>query len=128
MYNFIDSLLPFRRKREIAGLNFYQFLVQRYGIGLNSAKYIILSSGCNPNMPARDVPSTYVIDRIRKLFVNSVLFLDKNLKEYMLKQINHHIRIGSYKGVRHVFQYPCRGQRTRSNAKTRKRSKLRYLN
>lgn len=42
----------------------------------------------------------------------------------MIKQIETSIRLGSYRGVRHVFKYPCRGQRTRSNARTRKRFSL----
>lgn len=127
MYNFIDSLLPFRRRKSVPNPNLYQFLMQRYGIGPRSAKHIILSSGCNLHIPVRYVPSTYVTDRIRSLFVNSVTVLDKNLKEYMFKRIKHSVNIGCYKGVRHVSQYPCRGQRTRSNAKTRKRNKIRIF-
>lgn len=127
MYSFIDSLLPFRKRRRVLNPNLYQFLMQRYGIGSRSAKYIILNSGCNQNISLRNVPSTYVTDRIRTLLVNSISVLDKNQKEYMFKRIKHSVKIGCYKGVRHSSQYPCRGQRTRSNAQTRKRNKIRIF-
>lgn len=122
LFNFVDSILPFRKKvKNLERLNMYQFLSQRYGIGSNLSKLIISHSGYSKEYMANMIPSNYISDKIRKLFVRSLSSLDNNLKEYMVKQIEMSIRMGCYKGVRHVFKYPCRGQRTRSNAKTRKR-------
>lgn len=122
LFNFIDSILPFRKKvKNLDKLNMYQFLTQRYGIGSRLSKLIIEHCGYSGQFMARSVPSNYVADKIRKLFIRSLPSLDNNLREYMVKQIENSIRIGCYRGVRHVFKYPCRGQRTRSNAKTRKR-------
>lgn len=121
-FNFVDSILPFRKKvKNLDRLNMYQFLSQRYGIGSKLSKLIIQHSGYSNEFKSTLVPSNYISDRIRKLFIRSLPSLDNNLKDYMVKQIEGSIRMGSYKGVRHVFKYPCRGQRTRSNAKTRKR-------
>jgi len=82
---------------------------------------IIQHCGYTNEYMAQSIPSNYISDKIRKLFVRSLPSLDNNLKEQMIKQIEKSVRMGCYKGVRHVFKYPCRGQRTRSNARTRKR-------
>lgn len=122
LFNFVDSILPFRKKvKNLDSLNMYQFLSQRYGIGSNLSKLIVKHCGYSNEYMANSIPSNYISDKIRKLFIRSLPSLDNNLKEYMVKQIEVSIRMGCYKGVRHVFKYPCRGQRTRSNAKTRKR-------
>lgn len=121
-FSFVDSILPFRKKiKKVDTLNMYQFLSQRYGIGSTLSRLIIKHCGYTNEYMASSIPSNYISDKIRKLFVRSLPLLDNNLKELMIKQIDKAIRMGCYKGVRHVFKYPCRGQRTRSNAKTRKR-------
>jgi len=124
LFSFVDSILPFRNKvkqEQLEASNLYQFLSQRYGIGSKLSKLIIKHSGYSHEFSAGQVPANHISDKIRKLFVRNISLLDNNLKECMLKQIEKSVKMGSYKGVRHVFKYPCRGQRTRSNAKTRKK-------
>jgi small subunit ribosomal protein S13 len=123
MFSFVDSHLSFRvksKKRKIEQLNLYQFLSQRYGIGSKLSTLILSHVGYAKEFPSTLVSANHMTDKIRKFFVRNVSMLDHNLKEYMLKRIDHYIKIGCYRGVRHVFNYPCRGQRTRSNASTRK--------
>lgn len=88
---------------------------------MNISKLLIKYSGYSPEVKSTFVRSGYIGNRLRSFFVKNVSKLDYNLRDYMIKQIETSIRMGSYKGVRHVFKYPCRGQRTRSNAKTRRR-------
>lgn len=88
------------------------------------SKLLLRYSGFSPEVKSTRLRTSLVGERLRAFFVKNVSKLDTNLRDYMIKQIETSIRLGSYKGVRHVFKYPCRGQRTRSNAQTRKRFSL----
>jgi small subunit ribosomal protein S13 len=124
-FPFIESTIPFRKKiRKLDRLNLFQFFFQRYGIGANISKLLLKYSGFAPEVKSTRLRTSLVGERLRAFFVKNVSKLDSNLRDYMIKQIETSIRLGSYKGVRHVFKYPCRGQRTRSNARTRKRFSL----
>lgn len=121
-FHFVDSLIPFRKKGgNLEKLNLFQFFCQRYGIGKNLSTLLCQYSGYSIHFKGGNVKRNYVSDKIRKLFVRKIEFLDKNLKESVSNNISNLIKIGSYRGVRHNFKYPSRGQRTRSNAKTRRR-------
>lgn len=121
-YHFVDTLIPFRRKnRVIDNLNMRQFLSQRYGIGDSVAQLLCRYSGYSFNLKSNKITRSYVSERLRKFFVNHVEFLDKNLREHAYNGIMNHIKLRTYKGFRHTMKYPTNGQRTRSNAKTRKR-------
>jgi len=124
-FPFIESTIPFRKKvRKLYRLNLFQFFFQRYGIGANLSKLLIQYSGFSPEVKSTRLKTSVVGERLRAFFVKNVSKLDTNLRDYMIKQIETSVRLGSYRGVRHVFKYPCRGQRTRSNARTRKRFSL----
>ena len=56
-----------------------------------------------------------------KLIENSGLFINSDLKRYLLNKKKNLINIKSYKGLRKLQGFPVRGQRTRSNAKTAKK-------
>jgi small subunit ribosomal protein S13 len=65
------------------------------------------------------------LKRKHKSFLNkawSFLKTDRYLKKYVKQSIVFLIKIKHFKGFRHKFKYPCRGQRTRTNAKTRKKN------
>lgn len=124
-FPFIESTIPFRKKtRKLDRLNLFQFFFQRYGIGANISKLLIQYSGFSPEVKSTRLKTSLVGERLRAFFVKNVSKLDTNLRDYMIKQIETSVRLGSYRGVRHVFKYPCHGQRTRSNARTRKRFSL----
>lgn len=121
-YHFVDSLIPFRRKnRVIDSLNINQFLFQRYGIGKSLSHFLCQYNGYHPNLKIIKVGRSYVSERLRKFFVNHIDMLDKSLKEYYNQRISNFIKLGTYKGFRHSMKYPSNGQRTRSNARTRRR-------
>ena len=92
-----------------------------YGIGRYRAKEIIAKLGLDPNMKAKNLSS----DDIAKL--SSLLQADYTLEGDLRREIQNNIKrlisIHSYRGLRHRLGLPVRGQRTRSNARTRKGKK-----
>lgn len=121
-YHFVDSLIPFRKKnRVIDSLNIYQFLFQRYGIGPSLSLILCKYNGYHPYLKINKVGRSYISEKLRKFFVNHIDLLDKSLKEYYNSRITNFIKLGTYKGFRHTMKYPSNGQRTRSNARTRRR-------
>lgn len=121
-FHFVDTLIPFRRKgRPIDNLNMYQFLSQRYGIGTCLSSLLCKHSGYSKNIKISKVYRSYLSEKLRKFFVNHVEFLDKSLRETSYENIVNSIKLRTYKGFRHSMKYPSNGQRTRSNARTRKR-------
>jgi small subunit ribosomal protein S13 len=101
-----------RDKRVDVGLTYI------YGIGRTNANKIVGGSGIDPSTKVRDLSEDEVI-RIRE-------FLDKNfkvegdLRRDVASDIKRKIEIGCYQGVRHRRSLPVRGQRTHTNARTRK--------
>lgn len=119
---FVDSLIPFRNSNlKLENLNLYQFLSLRYGLGSSLVKLICKYSGVSPFCKATVLRRSYVFDKIRRFLVSNKLNLDKNLQESMISRINFYTNIHNYRGIRHSFHYPVRGQRTRTNAKSAKR-------
>ena len=92
-----------------------------YGIGNSLSQEIIEKLGLNPSMRARELSS----DDIARL--NSMLQTDYVVEGDKRRQvqnfIKHLISIHSYRGMRHRIGLPVRGQRTRTNARTRKGKK-----
>lgn len=117
--------MPFRKRNvKVEKLNLLQFFEQRYGIGKNLSTLLCKYSGYSIYYKGANVRRSYVSDKIRKLFVRKLESLDKNLRESTSNNISNLIKMGSYRGVRHHLKYPCNGQRTRSNARTRRRFSL----
>lgn len=122
-YPFIDNLLPFRKKKyNIESLNIYQFLFQRYGINKNVSKLLCLYSGFNNSLKIASIRRSYICDRMVNFFSKNLNLLDKKLKEKSIQNISKLMKLHNYKGMRHINKYPTRGQRTRTNAQTRKKS------
>lgn len=91
-----------------------------YGIGLTKAKSIVAEAKIDPDKRARDLSS----DEINKL----ARILDKYMTEGDLRrQITDNLarlkRVKCYRGIRHIQGLPVRGQRTRSNARTKRGAK-----
>jgi len=92
-----------------------------FGLGLkrklNLKKIFGLNIRKSPRKSKRKIE-----EQIKKiLFLNKI---GKVLKNKIEKTIQFYIDIKTYKGIRHKFKYPVRGQRTRTNAKTIKKKKL----
>ncbi len=86
-----------------------------YGIGLKRAQEIVEKAKIDPNKRAKELTSVE-LNKIAKILENYEI--EGDLRRKVADSIQRLIRIGSYRGSRHVKKLPARGQRTRSNART----------
>jgi len=89
-----------------------------HGIGPFSARRILDTVGVDPRRKVKDLTEDEVAD-IRKE-IDSNYKVEGELRADLSANIKRHIEIGSYRGLRHRAGLPTRGQRTRTNARTRK--------
>ena len=91
-----------------------------YGIGPAIAAEILVKADIDPNMaPRMNELSEAQVDRIREL-VDKEYVAEGDLRREVNQNIRRLIDIGSYRGLRHRRGLPAHGQRTRTNARTRK--------
>lgn len=103
--------LPRDKRIEIA-------LTYIYGIGLTLARQIIATTGINPDTRVRDLTEEEVA-KIRET-LDKDYKVEGDLRREESLNIKRLIEIGSYRGKRHRAGLPLRGQRTKTNARTRK--------
>ncbi len=103
--------LPREKRIEIA-------LTYIFGIGLTSAKSILTETGVNPDTRVNKLTEEDVI-KLRST-IESNYKVEGSLRSEIAMNIKRLIDIGSYRGLRHRRGLPCRGQRTKTNARTRK--------
>ncbi len=103
--------LPRDKRVEVA-------LTYIYGIGRSSARQIVARTGINPDTRVRDLTEDEVT-RLREV-VEREYKVEGELRREVAANIKRLIDIGSYRGTRHKRGLPVRGQRTRTNARTRK--------
>ncbi len=101
-----------RDKRVEIGLTYI------YGIGLTRAKKIITASGVNPDIRVKDL-SDADVTALREA-VESGAEVEGDLRRLEAMNIKRLMDIGTYRGRRHRLGLPVRGQRTRTNARTRR--------
>lgn len=89
-----------------------------FGIGRTTAQKICAETGLDPNTRVRDLTEEEV-DRMRK-WVDANLEVEGDLRRNIAQDIKRKIEIGCYQGIRHRKGLPVRGQRTHTNARTRK--------
>ena len=89
-----------------------------FGIGRTTAQKICAELGLDPNTRVRDLTDEEV-NRIRN-YVDSNLKVEGDLRREISQDIKRKIEIGCYQGVRHRKGLPVHGQRTHTNARTRK--------
>ncbi len=103
--------LPKDKKIEIA-------LTYIFGIGPASAKKILAESGVDPNMKSNNLTESDIVK------IRAILDRDYTVEGDLRRDVTMHIKrlmdIGSYRGLRHRKGLPARGQRTKTNARTRK--------
>ncbi|PIS00280.1 MAG: 30S ribosomal protein S13 [Chlamydiae bacterium CG10_big_fil_rev_8_21_14_0_10_35_9] len=97
-----------------------------YGIGKKTAYEVISKLALNPDMKAKDL-SQEEIAKINAL-LQSEYTVEGDLRRQVQNNIKRLISINSYRGLRHRLGLPVRGQRTRSNARTRKGKKKTIAN
>ena len=89
-----------------------------YGIGLTRAQQVCAETGVDPDTRVRQLTDDEVT-RIRR-FIEANFEVEGDLRREVQQNIKRKIEIGSYQGVRHRRGLPVRGQRTHTNARTRK--------
>ncbi len=103
--------LPRNKHVEIA-------LTYIYGIGINRSRDIIARTGIDPSVKAQDLTEEQV-NEIRKVIDNNYK-VEGELRSEVSMNIKRLMDLGCYRGLRHRKSLPCRGQRTSTNARTRK--------
>jgi small subunit ribosomal protein S13 len=104
-----------RDKRVAVGLTYI------YGIGLSRSKRILQSTGVNADTRVRDLTESEIV-RIRE-FIDREFEVEGDLRREVAMNIKRLTEIGSYRGQRHRRNLPVRGQRTRTNARTKRGSR-----
>ena len=89
-----------------------------YGIGRTTSQQICEASGVNLDTRVRDLTEEEVT-RLRS-YIDANLKVEGDLRRDVAQDIKRKMEIGSYQGVRHRRGLPVRGQRTHTNARTRK--------
>ena len=101
-----------RDKRIEVGLTYI------YGIGLTTSKKILAETGVDPDVRIKDLTE----DDLTKLrdYIQENIKVEGDLHREVSQNVKRLMEIGCYRGLRHRKGLPCRGQRTRTNARTRK--------
>ena len=101
-----------RDKRIEVGLTYI------YGIGLTTSKKILAETGVNPDIRVKDL-SEEDLGKLRD-YIQENLTVEGDLHREVSQNVKRLMEIGCYRGLRHRKGLPVRGQRTRTNARTRK--------
>ena len=89
-----------------------------YGIGPTRAREILVATGVNPGTRVKDLVESDV-SALRE-YISASFKVEGDLRREVQMNIKRLIEIGCYRGLRHRRNLPVRGQRTRTNARTRK--------
>ena len=103
--------LPREKRMEIA-------LTYIYGVGRTRAKQTLEATGVSPDLRARDLSDDDLV-RLRD-YLDANFKIEGDLRREVAADIRRKIEIGCYQGVRHRRGLPVHGQRTKTNARTRK--------
>jgi len=103
--------IPDNKKVEVS-------LTYIYGIGLSSSKKILADTGVSPDKKVKDLTD----EELSKItnYIQRNFKIEGDLKKEVSENIRRLVDINSYRGLRHKHSLPLRGQRTRTNARTRK--------
>ena len=109
-----------REKRVEIGLTYI------YGIGLTSSQRILKEANVNPDTRVRDLTD----DEVKKIseIINETQMVEGDLRREIALNIKRLQEIGCYRGKRHRQGLPVRGQKTKTNARTRKGPKRTVAN
>ena len=110
-----------REKRVEIGLTYI------YGIGLSTSQKLLAAAGVSPDTRVKDLTDDEV-QAIRDQIEAHQLVVEGDLRRQTALDIKRLIEIGCYRGVRHRKGLPVRGQRSKTNARTRKGPKRTVAN
>ena len=104
--------LPRDKRMEVA-------LTYIYGIGRTRAAELLTETGISPDLRTKDLTDDHI--RALSTAIESLEFkVEGDLRREVQADIRRKMEIGSYQGLRHRRHLPVRGQRTKTNARTRK--------
>ena len=101
-----------RDKRIEVGLTYI------YGLGLTTSKKILAETGINPDTRTNDLTEEELV-KLRD-YIQANLKVEGDLHREVSQNVKRLMEIGCYRGLRHRRGLPVRGQRTHTNARTRK--------
>ncbi len=110
-----------REKRVEIGLTYI------YGIGVTTSKKILEATGINPDTRVKDLTNDEE-SKIRDYIDQAGILVEGDLRRNVALDIKRLVEIQAYRGVRHRKNLPCRGQRTKTNARTCKGPKRTVAN
>ena len=105
-------------KEEQNGKNCRSSLTYIYGIGLTTSRVILEKAGVDPDIRVRDLTEEDA-GKIRRV-IDADYMVEGDLRRETSLNIKRLMEIGSYRGIRHRRGLPVRGQKTKTNARTRK--------
>ena len=103
--------LPREKRLEIA-------LTYIYGIGRTRADEILNATGISPDLRVKDLTDEQLVPL--RDYIEANFKIEGDLRREVQADIRRKVEIGSYQGIRHRRGLPVRGQRTHTNARTRK--------
>ncbi|HIY95379.1 MULTISPECIES: 30S ribosomal protein S13 [Rothia] len=103
--------IPREKRVEIA-------LTYIYGVGKTRAKEALAATGVDPNTRVKDLDDTQLV--ALRDFIEGNYKVEGDLRREVAADIRRKVEIGSYQGLRHRRGLPVHGQRTKTNARTRK--------
>jgi len=89
-----------------------------YGVGLKTSQKILAKAGVNPDTRVKDLTEEETV-RIREVLATTTQ-VEGDLRREVALNIKRLSEIGCYRGIRHRRSLPVRGQKTKTNARTRK--------
>jgi len=101
-----------REKRVEIGLTYI------FGVGRTRAQQTLSATGVDPSTRVRDLSDDDV--RLLREYIEGNFRIEGDLRREVQQNIKRKVEIGSYQGIRHRRGLPVRGQRTHTNARTRK--------
>jgi small subunit ribosomal protein S13 len=93
-------------------------LTYLYGVGLTRSRHVLAKTGINPDTRCKDLTESEVA-QIREV-IGQDFAVEGDLRREVAMNIKRLIDIGCYRGLRHRRNLPVRGQRTKTNARTRR--------
>jgi len=103
--------LPRDKRIEIA-------LTYIYGIGRTRSQQILAATGISPDLRVKDATDEQLV--ALRDFIEASFTVEGDLRREVQADIRRKVEIGNYQGLRHRRGMPVRGQRTKTNARTRK--------
>ena len=101
-----------REKRVVIALTYI------YGVGKTRAEKTLADTGINPNTRVKDLTDLELVEL--RDYLEGNFKVEGDLRREVAADIRRKVEIGSYEGIRHRRGLPVRGQRTKTNARTRK--------